>query len=293
MTTYRDGLGREFIELNRLSTALGVPTTIVKDEIRDKRLLAINHENSLYVLKNDVQREYPNINVETLLGFDGPAPNSGWLSSNDDDDSQGDQPHTHDIPLTRDIDMYSQDGKTELLLGKIEQVRSVVTTLEKSISDIAYLQKDTKTLTQRLDEIHNAFATTNEKLSAIPRPKRTSLLRVLTGAILLSFLFAIMAYNSLSLKKVEDTTSGSVLKKDEMISFLTAKYEELSSEHASSMKTHISDLNAKNHELERLNAIITSQKETINDLNNSNLEKEAEIEMLLSEVESSGKWTKD
>jgi len=155
MTQYKDDLGREFIDLSTLSTLLNLSVKQVRRHIRDKRLLAIKQGQTRFIAKNDILKEYPTL-TPSMLERDitdkdrDITDTKGTLNS--ETVSQMSQ-MSQMSPNEQDIDLYSTNNKQDLLIKQVEQVKSVVGRLEKSLADMSYIAQDTKGIVRKLDRL--------------------------------------------------------------------------------------------------------------------------------------------
>jgi len=164
MTKFTDPLGREFIALSTLSTLLSLSTKQIHRHIRDKRLLSIKQGQKRFISKNDILREYPSL-TPSMLDRDIAGIEKDILDTNETSEYSSDVLNVPDVPSVQkgaELNVYSPDKKQDLLIQNIEQVRNVVSRLEKSIANIDYIQRDTKMIARRLDS-------TNAKNNKIER----------------------------------------------------------------------------------------------------------------------------
>ena len=161
---YKDDLGREFIDLSSLSALLNLSRKQVRRHIRDKRLLSVRQGQRRFILKEDILREYPTLSPSMLERDIRDIDRDITDKKTDIRDTKGtfeynedvpNVPNVPDVPQGSDaISLYKSDQKQDLLIRQVEQVKSVVSRLEKSIADIGYIQKDTKAIDRKLDRLN-------------------------------------------------------------------------------------------------------------------------------------------
>jgi len=164
MEKYKDDLGREFIDLSSLSALLNLSRKQVRRHLRDKRLLSVRQGQRRFIFKDDILREYPEITPSMLERDIRDIDRDITDKKTDIRDTKGtfeynedvpNVPNVPDVPQGSDaISLYKSDQKQDLLIRQVEQVKSVVSRLEKSIADIGYIQKDTKAIDRKLDRLN-------------------------------------------------------------------------------------------------------------------------------------------
>jgi len=153
MTKFTDPLGREFVALSALSTLLDLSTKQIHRHIRNKRLLSVKRGQRRFIFKNDILREYPSL-TPSMLDRDIADIEKDISDTNGTFEYPNDVPNVPNVPSVQkgsELNVYSPDKKQDLLIQNIEQVRNVVSRLEKSIANIDYIQRDTKAITRKLD----------------------------------------------------------------------------------------------------------------------------------------------
>lgn len=225
MPQIKDDLGREFISLLALSSILNLSTKQVRRHVRNKRLLSIKRGQRRYVLKDDILREYPSLSFESLnrdirdISMDKRDTIGTSIAENDVPDVL----NVHDVPFSKEIDLYQKDPKTDILLTKIEQVKTVMTRLEKSIADIGYIQQDTKTIDRKLDRL-------NTKMSQIEGQKGHKGHKIFFGVLVIVVLAITGAgiYGVIQFKELYTATQKSyysqLTAKDKEIAVASEKY---------------------------------------------------------------------
>ncbi len=115
--------------------------------------MSVRRGQKRFISRNDILREYPSL-TPSMLDRDIADIKKDISDTNGTSEYTGDVLDVPNVPSVQkepNLNVYSPDKKQDLLIQNIEQVRSVVSRLEKSIANIDYIQRDTKIITRRLD----------------------------------------------------------------------------------------------------------------------------------------------
>jgi len=265
MEKFKDDLGREFIDLSSLSALLNLSTKQVRRHIRDKRLLSVRQGQRRFIFKDDILREYPEI-TPSMLDRDIRDINRDITDKKTDiRDTKGTFEYNEDVPNVpnvpdvpqedKAINLYKSDQKQDLLIRQVEQVKSVVSRLEKSIADIGYIQKDTKAIDRKLDRL-------NEKDNEIDRDikdikdilkkrgsQKGTFLGFLTLGLIVLGLIGAGVYGVIKFKEFYQRTQAGY---EEVLSTKDAQLDALSKDYNRTLIEHTKEAVEKDIEIERL-----------------------------------------
>jgi len=252
MAIIKDDLGREFLDLSTLSDLLNLSLKQTRRHIRDKRLLSIKQGQRRFVLTDDILREYPSLTPS-------------MLKDRDITDTKGTSPYEKgvpnvpDVPKDTEIDLYRQDQKQDLLIRQVEQVKSVVSRLEKGIADIGYIQRDTKSIDRKLDRL-------NTRLDGVEQGQKRQgghwLYPAILGLVILGLIGAgIWGFNTFKdlYQKTQAGYEGELRLKDEQIDSVVDKFDDMTI-------TYYEGLSERDIEIERLQKANEGLGQTIEEL---------------------------
>jgi len=260
MPQIKDDLGREFVSLPVLSSILNLSAKQVRRHVRDKRMLSVKRGQRRYVFKDDILREYPTLSPEALNRDirDILADKRDTIGTSPMENGVLNVPNVLDVPLEKEIDLYRQDQKTDMVLTKIEQVKTVITRLEKSISDIGYIQQDTKTLDRKMDRIHNKMSLLEEQKGHKGHNWFIGGLFVLILGIAGAGIYGVYQFNLLY-KETQSNYAGQLTSKDREITRTLEK-------HTGTVKHYEKEIGANNLEAEKLKVKLAQQQQEITQL---------------------------
>lgn len=115
--------------------------------------MSVKQGQKRFIFKNDILREYPSL-TPSMLDRDIAGIEKDVLDTNETSEYSSDVlnvPNVTSVQKGPELNVYSSDKKQDLLIQNIEQVRNVVSRLEKSIANIDFIQRDTKIIARRLD----------------------------------------------------------------------------------------------------------------------------------------------
>jgi len=273
MTHIKDDLGREFISLPTLSSLLNLSTKQVRRHIRDKRMLNIKHGQKRYVSKDDILREYPSLSPEALLrDIREPRQDKratiGTSVAGTVVSDVGDVP---EVSFKDEVTLYQKDQKADMMLAKIDQVKTVITRLEKSIADIGYIQQDTKTLDRKLDRVNNKLSRMEGQKGQRGHMVYLGVLIVIVLSVIGTSLYGMSQFNRL----YKDTQADHTVQ-------ITAKDGEITSaleKHTGVVQQYEQEAGEKNLTIEKLKVSVTQQEQEIGLLKETISKKEQEEEL--------------
>jgi len=273
MTQIKDDLGREFISLPVLSSLLNLSTKQVRRHIRDKRMLNIKHGQKRYVSKEDILREYPSLSPEALLRDirEHQQDKRTTIGTSVAGTVVSDVGNVPDVSLKDEITLYQKDQKADMMLAKIDQVKTVITRLEKSIADIGYIQQDTKTLDRKLDRVHTRLSRMEGQKGQRGHMVYLSVLIVVVLSVIGTSLYGMSQFNRLYKDSQADHTVQ-----------ITAKDEEITSaleKHTGVVQQYEQEAGDKNLTIEKLKVSVTQQEQEIGLLKETISKKEQEEEL--------------
>ena len=273
MVQIKDDLGREFISLPALSSVLNLSTKQVRRHIRDKRLLNIKHGQKRYVSKDDILREYPSLSPEALLrDIREPMQDKrATIGTSVAENIVSDVDNVPDVSFKDEVTLYQKDQKTDMMLAKIDQVKTVITRLEKSIADIGYIQQDTKTLDRKLDRVNNRLSRMEGQKGQRGHMVYLSVLIVIVLSVIGTSLYGMSQFNRL----YKDTQADHAVQ-------ITAKDEEITSameKHTGVVQQYEQEAGGKNLTIEKLKVKVGHQEQEIGLLKETISKKEQEEEL--------------
>ncbi|MDP8258196.1 MAG: hypothetical protein P9L90_02055 [Candidatus Aadella gelida] len=227
MPHIKDDLGREFVSLPILSSVLNLSTKQVRRHIRDKRMLSIKRGQRRYVAKEDILREYPSISNESLnrdIG-DISMDKRDTIGTSTMENDVSKVPNVYDVPVEKEITLFQQDQKTDMMLTKIEQVKTVITKLEKSIADIGYIQQDTKTLDRKLERITSKLSLLDGQKGHRGHKIYLGVLVAVVLAVIGTSVYGILQFKELH-KESQEKFDSNLSAKDKEVTTIFANYTE-------------------------------------------------------------------
>jgi len=273
MVQIKDDLGREFISLPALSSVLNLSTKQVRRHIRDKRLLNIKHGQKRYVSTEDILREYPSLSPEALLRDirEPQQDKRATIGTSVAENIVSDVDNVPDVSFKDEVTLYQKDQKTDMMLAKIDQVKTVITRLEKSIADIGYIQQDTKTLDRKLDRVNNKLSRMEGQKGQRGHMVYLSVLIVIVLSVIGTSLYGMSQFNRL----YKDTQADHAVQ-------ITAKDEEITSameKHTGVVQQYEQEAGGKNLTIEKLKVKVGHQEQEIGLLKETISKKEQEEEL--------------
>jgi len=218
MPQIKDDLGREFVSLPVLSSVLNLSHKQVRRHVRDKRMLSIKRGQRRYILKDDVLREYPSLSNESLDRDirDNFRDKRDTIGTSTIENDAPDVSNVPNVSFEKELSIYQQDQKTDLVLSKIEQVQSIMTRLEKSIADVGYIQQDTKTLNRKLERVHKRICEIDGQKGHSGHKIFSGVLIVLILSVIGAGIYGIYQFNLLY-KETRNNYSSRIASKDKAI----------------------------------------------------------------------------
>ena len=257
MVQIKDDLGREFISLPSLSSILNLSTKQIRRHIRDKRMLSIKRGQQRYISKEDILREYPSLSKETLNRDIGDilADKRDTIGTSVAKNDVPEVLNVPDVQFKKDIDLYQQDQKTEMMLTKIEQVKVVITRLEKSIADIGYIQQDTKTIERKLDRVNAKMFLLEGHKGQKGHKIYLGVLFVVVLAITGTSIYGIIQFKGLYRATQENFNSQLFAKNKEIVA--------VSAKHMKTVKQYEQKTGEQNLELEKMKVKLDQKEQQI------------------------------
>jgi hypothetical protein len=254
MSYYTDELGRSFIDLSTLSELLGLSKKQVHRHIRNKRLLSIRRGQARFILKDDILREYPAI-TPTMLNRDMDKDIGDTIGTSTNKNSVLDAPN---VPLDQAIDIYRQDKKQDLIISQVEQVKGVVSELQRALSDFRYVAQDTKALDRKLDRL-------NDKVGAIKGQKGHK--GQLVGFVVLGLvILGLITVGTVGINKFKDFYQRTKSDYEAMLKTKDRQIDAIGSSFNQALYEHIREKGQKDLEIENLRTMNEQLGETVKGL---------------------------
>ncbi|MFH1309527.1 MAG: hypothetical protein ABIH85_02470 [Candidatus Omnitrophota bacterium] len=257
MAQIKDDLGREFISLPVLSSVLNLSTKQVRRHIRDKRMLNIKHGQKRYILKDDILREYPSLSPEALLRDirELRQDNRDTIGTSVAENVVSDVDNVPDVSFKDEVTLYQKDQKADMMLAKIDQVKTVITRLEKSIADIGYIQQDTKTLDRKLDRVSNKLSHMEGQTGHRGHVVYSGVLIVIVLSVIGTSLYGMSQFNRLY-KETQADHTAQISAKDEEITSVLEK-------HTNAVQRYEQRVGDKNITIEKLQGTLGQKDQEI------------------------------